>query len=229
MTNKRKYSNCDSVYKNLQNYFAKKNFDTSERVPSERQIAVELGVNRTTLRTAMQRMVKEGLLERQVGVGTFFRISPREMAENYTKINTKCTYSEILEARIILEPKLAQLAALEIGEKDFIILKQFSIPAKNATGRMIAELDINFHDALANIASNMMLKQMYQVISNLRKKIMAANPDDTIYESYECVGTWLEHQNNIISALENKEPRAAYNAVKEKLNCIFGQYSIVKH
>ncbi len=41
-----------------------------ERIPSERDLAVDFHVSRMTLRQAIQTLVEEGILERRVGAGT---------------------------------------------------------------------------------------------------------------------------------------------------------------
>jgi len=46
------------------------------RIPSERDLAVELDVSRTTVRNAILAMTSRGLFERSVGQGTFVRRSP---------------------------------------------------------------------------------------------------------------------------------------------------------
>ena len=226
MKDKKKYTNCDSVYKELQLYFVKKNFELSDRVPSERQIADDLGFNRTTLRTAMHRMVKEGLLERQVGVGTFFKINPQELSENFAKISTKCTHTELLEARIMLEPKLANLAAINATIADVKKLKNVCSTSKKINGKTLEEMDIIFHDIMAEISKNNMLKQMYMVVSNLRKKL-SKEFKELHCESYECSETWKKHKQSIIEALEKRDGKAAYKAAKEKLDCVSGQHSIL--
>lgn len=42
-----------------------------DRIPSERELAVDFGVSRMTLRQAVQTLVDEGILERHVGSGTY--------------------------------------------------------------------------------------------------------------------------------------------------------------
>ena len=41
-----------------------------DRIPSERDLAVQFGVSRMTLRQAIQTLVEEGILERHIGSGT---------------------------------------------------------------------------------------------------------------------------------------------------------------
>jgi len=44
-----------------------------ESIPSERQLSVDLGVSRLTVRAALDELVREGYLERRRGSGTFVR------------------------------------------------------------------------------------------------------------------------------------------------------------
>jgi GntR family transcriptional regulator len=44
-----------------------------EAIPSERQLSVDLGVSRLTVRAALDELVREGYLERRRGSGTFVR------------------------------------------------------------------------------------------------------------------------------------------------------------
>ncbi len=46
-------------------------WSVGDRIPSERELAVEFNVSRMTLRQAIQTLVEEGILERFVGSGTF--------------------------------------------------------------------------------------------------------------------------------------------------------------
>jgi len=55
------------------------------KVPSERELAEELGVSRTTVRNAVLALTSRGLFERSVGQGTFVRRTPgRKMAQRVT-------------------------------------------------------------------------------------------------------------------------------------------------
>jgi GntR family transcriptional regulator len=64
-----------------------------EAIPSERQLSVELGVSRLTLRAALDELVREGYLERRRGSGTFVR-EPKIAQEL-----TMTSFSEDMQSR----------------------------------------------------------------------------------------------------------------------------------
>ncbi len=56
-------------------------FEDSKKVPSERALAERYGVSRTSVRESLNTMVREGLLVRRVGKGTFVAGDGRDPAE----------------------------------------------------------------------------------------------------------------------------------------------------
>ena len=57
-----------------------------DRIPSERELALEFNVSRMTLRQAVQTLVEEGILERQVGAGTF--VARKKVQEKMTGVTS---------------------------------------------------------------------------------------------------------------------------------------------
>lgn len=53
-------------------------FATAERLPGERELAIALGVSRTTLRKAMATLIREGHIEQRQGFGTFVHREGRD-------------------------------------------------------------------------------------------------------------------------------------------------------
>ena len=63
-----------------------------DAIPSERQLCVDLGVSRLTVRAALDDLVREGLLVRKRGSGTF--VSPTLAAEllgRHNQCRGQCT------------------------------------------------------------------------------------------------------------------------------------------
>ncbi len=225
MSKKKKYTNSDAVYKNLQDYFAKKNFEIGEKVPAERDIANALKVNRTTLRSALKRMVDDNLLERQVGVGTFFKTNPKKLAESYTRVKTECCPVELLKIRMMLEPQVAAIVAATINPAEVKQLRSMCQLKKKHDVFSIKMIDIKFHDKLVEIAQNNLLSDIYSVIICARNKaIEKCGKDKTRAAPFLGPDLWAEHQEKLFSAFENNSSAGAEKAVKNKLEDIMKLY-----
>ena len=60
----------DQVAEQLYTLIQQRQLQSGQRLPAERQLAEELGVSRTALREAIQKLSSRGLLESRVGAGT---------------------------------------------------------------------------------------------------------------------------------------------------------------
>lgn len=136
-----------------------------DRLPSERELAGALQISRPTLREAVRVLVDAGVLAVRPGSagGTY-------VASGYVPLALLRSKSElrmgevagVLEARRLLEPRVAQLAAVHAREDDFSRL-QASIAAQHqllAGGDALAhedrflQLDTQFHLGLARATGN---------------------------------------------------------------------------
>ena len=68
----------DQVAEQLYTLIQQRQLQSGQRLPAERQLAEELGVSRTALREAIQKLSSRGLLESRVGAGTFVQTPPSQ-------------------------------------------------------------------------------------------------------------------------------------------------------
>ncbi len=230
MSDKKKYSSVDEVYKKLKSYLKTTVFDEGEKIPSERQIAEDLSVNRTTLRAAMHKLVEDGFLERKIGSGTFVKVTT-EMIKNIDNALADYSPSELIEIRIMLEPQLALIAAANAQSRDIGLLKELSEISGNGTS-VIEESDIDFNEHLAKMSGNGLLQRMYLDISTVRRNIKSKKSAENSAKSISFTDAerWSMHQNNVIRALENHLAKAAEEAVKNKLaDLLLNQFFAIRN
>jgi len=79
-----------------------------DRLPTERQLAQNLGVSRCSIREAINQLAANGILKRRHGVGT---IIAGDISILGRSTPGQATQSQILEARLALEPDIASLAS----------------------------------------------------------------------------------------------------------------------
>ena len=70
-------------------------FGPEDALPSERQLAAELGISRITVRKAIEGLAEDGILERRQGSGNFVG-TPMRVDKNFAKLTS---FSEDMRAR----------------------------------------------------------------------------------------------------------------------------------
>src|SRR5439155_1029081 len=81
-----------------------------ERLPSERDLARSLGVGRASVREALAALANQGLLETRPGSGSFVAADAAARLDS-AELPHDASPSDLLEARALLEPAVARLAA----------------------------------------------------------------------------------------------------------------------
>lgn len=112
----------DEVFEQLLDEMVGGTLEPGTALPSERKLAEVLGVSRPAIREALQRMAQAGLIEVRQGDTTTVRdyrrhagldLLPR-MLRPGGEVNTAVARS-IMEARLHIGPKIAELAAARTG------------------------------------------------------------------------------------------------------------------
>ncbi|PMD68864.1 GntR family transcriptional regulator [Companilactobacillus nuruki] len=98
-----------------------------ERIPSERQLSQDFDVSRMTLRQAIQTLVDEGILQRQVGSGTY--VASSKVQE---KMSGTTSFTEITEEQgkkpssktvsyHVADPSISELEKLKLKDGDQVL------------------------------------------------------------------------------------------------------------
>lgn len=98
-----------------------------DRIPSERELSIDFGVSRMTLRQAIQTLVDEGILERRVGSGTY--VANQKVQEKMSGV-TSFTDLMIAQGKVpssktityhIMEPSLSEIEILGIAQNEPVL------------------------------------------------------------------------------------------------------------
>jgi DNA-binding FadR family transcriptional regulator len=146
-----------------------------DRLPAERDLAAAMQISRATLRAAVRVLVDAGVLSVKPGSsGGIFVASgyvPLELVRSKSELRVG-EVAGVLEARRLLEPRVAQLAALNAREDDFTRL-QATIDAQRALAQAtdVAEnrdrffqLDTQFHLRIAGATGNATIVSLSRVL-----------------------------------------------------------------
>ncbi len=130
-----------------------------DRLPSERELASQLQVGRSTVREAIRAMESLGLLEVRPGEGTFLTAHPHDSRPDTPNGNFFRAWDnqhKLFEVRKVIEPDLAALAARRATSSH---LQQMHEALKEQEGMIkrgynIIKVDTAFHFLIAEAAGN---------------------------------------------------------------------------
>jgi DNA-binding FadR family transcriptional regulator len=184
------------------------------KLPTERDLVERLSAPRSAVRRALDALEAEGLVLRHVGRGTFLS---EEAVRRNGGAPADCSPAEIMQARLVIEPAVAALAARVANQADLDRIAD-CLDAGGAAAEFEAfeSWDAKLHRAIAESAHNGLLMNMFDVMNTARSlpvwgslKRRTSTP-----ERRRCYHT--EH-TAIVEALCDRDPDGAETAMRDHL------------
>lgn len=205
----------DDIVKRLVSLVLDEGLKPGDKLPSERELMVRLGVGRSSLREAVRTLAALGIVDVRVGSGMFVadgEASVLTMPLSWGLLMGERSAREVIEARRIVEVELAGLAAergaaheiAAIGEK--LALMRASLHDADA----FARYDLEFHLAIADAAHNQVLRQVIDTMRHVMR-VWFAEAFRGREDRSETVG---RHQL-IYDAIAARDPERARQAMAE--------------
>jgi DNA-binding FadR family transcriptional regulator len=132
-----------------------------DRLPSERDLARRLEVGRASVREAIASLQVSGMIETRPGSGSFVAAG----AAHTTRHTHDSSPSDLLEARALLEPAVARLAALRGGPDTEI--EDLLAAMDDATDADWNDCDRRFHRRIAALTGNPVLAALADHIATV--------------------------------------------------------------
>lgn len=205
----------------LETRISKGEIPVGERLPTERDLAAEYGVSRTCIREALLAMEIAGLVSIRVGTGVFVN-APVTPDISSTEVPTdQRSPSELLEARLIIEPEICALAASRADPEDLESIAE-CLQVMREEHRMAADTergDREFHRRIARAASNSMLQEMVGRIWDEMNGPMWQSLQKHVRSPVLRL-KWIEDHELILDALRAGDRRRARSAMKQHIERI---------
>jgi GntR family transcriptional repressor for pyruvate dehydrogenase complex len=162
----------EEIVRQVKQLIAEGRLKSGDRLPPERDLAEKFVVSRTSVREALRALESLGLIEIRPGEGTFVRlVSVDALVGPLALVMTseREAIGELFEARRVLEPAIAALAASratpdEVQEMERILDDQAREIAAGKTG--LAQ-DAAFHAAIGTAAHNRAITRTVHAIMDL--------------------------------------------------------------
>lgn len=160
---------AEQVEEQIFHYILDTPIDLGEKLPNEFELGEKFGVGRSTIREAVKSLATKGIVEVRRGSGTYV-ISTVPIESDPLALRTVTDKAglalDLVNVRLMLEPGIAELAAMNATDEDIAELNRLcdSVEAKIHSGDRYIEDDIALHTAIAACSKNRVMEQLVPII-----------------------------------------------------------------
>jgi len=195
-----------------------------DRLPPERELAVQFGVGRNSMREALRELDLLGLVTSRHGEGTFVAVPSAEalMAPFRAVIELSSTAGDsVMEFRRVFEPGVAALAATNLTDagRDLLYAALVEFENRVAAGDdTVVGADADFHLMTGHATGNPTVigvhTALYALLKDFRSNLSRSSyaPSDTAVAGHRL----------IYEAILARDPDAAAAAMREHLDDVSG-------
>lgn len=216
----------DAVASTLERRILEGSLKPGDRLPAERELALELGVSRPSLREAIQKLASKGMLQSRQGGGTYVTAALeksffdpwQEMMGSYPNLR-----EDMLEFRRMIEGQAAEWAAERATDADLRRLDQAfqalqaSFVDENTEHR--SDADIAFHQAIGEASHNVLIGHLSAALLRLMHDNIRLNLGEL--KSVPAAGRLLMSQHAAIhAAIIDRKPQAARAAAETHIDFV---------
>ena len=190
------------------------------RLPSERLLAAQLKVSRSSIREAIRSLELQGLVVSKRGSGTFINTENLESVVALIASTLSSggeTLKDIFEVRHLLEPQIAAVAAQRAGDKDVqrlgeILEEQQRQIEEGQTG---VDADTAFHFALASATHNSALVKVVSAVEDILRR----SRHQSLQEPGRPQRSLASHRQ-ILEMVRARDPEGAKEAMEHHLTSV---------
>lgn len=217
---------ADTVAGELEKRILEGSLKPGDVLPSERELALELGVSRPSLREAIQKLVAKGLLTTRHGCGTTVTdrleahfVDPwQAMLKGHPML-----HRDLLEFRQMLEGQAAYLAAeraldIDIQKLD-TVYATLEAAFDNHDMQSCIDADLAFHQVIAEAAHNVLIGHLSASLMRVIYGHISTNLD----QLHTHAPRWdqLKAQHHAIwQAIRQHQPEAAAHAARHHIEFV---------
>jgi GntR family transcriptional regulator, transcriptional repressor for pyruvate dehydrogenase complex len=204
----------EDLVERLGEFVIRTNLEVGSRFPPERELASRLQVSRASLRQALAVLEAQGFIEVRHGGGVFLRRSRGFGGVLHKLVERRARLPEVLEARELLEVRLAELAAARRSEADLVAMRAAleEMEAEVASDRLGVDGDAAFHHAVHRAGNNKVLEHVIDGLADAihETRVESLSEPDRPRNS-------LRAHRRILEAIEAQQAPAAADAMRAHL------------
>ena len=225
------------IAEQLRSLVAAGEFAVGQRLPAERDLAVQLGVSRPSVREALIALEVEGVIEVRTGSGIYVRAPRADAGKGRVGVALPVSGAddaaplewgplEVMHARGLLEPETAALAAERATRSDVNAiaagLRQMQQQARR--GEVPREGDEAFHLAIARASGNGVLLDTLERYWRARHGPLFERLGD-YFEGPESWQVAIAEHEVVLKAIRDQNPSQARRAMQRHVRQALKRYS----
>lgn len=201
-------------------------FSIGQKLPAEREIAYTMNVSRAVVREALIMLELQEIVNVRKGSGVYVTHIPSEDIKKQTNLNSDLDHAdndagpfEALQARQLLESRIAEFAATQITKHDIEKLRQalemerlnLENDSKDYDG------DEMFHMAIADATQNSVLSGMVRDLWIQRNNSPMWRQLHLHINNEDYRKVWLKDHENILASLQRRDAAGARDSMWQHL------------
>lgn len=212
----------NSIIRGIKELINYKNLEPGDKLPSERMLSDKLGVSRSNVREAIQKLEFYGLLISKPQSGTFVAnigvIALNGMIDDILRLEDP-DFKSLVETRILLELKTVRLAAMRRTKEDLIQLNEAlqAYKFKVENGEDAVQEDLLFHLAIAKASGNSTMNTFMLIIT---PEILTNFEKYHVCDSDLSQNGIIEHQD-IYDAIFKQDVKLAKQKMKDHFSVLY--------
>jgi GntR family transcriptional regulator, transcriptional repressor for pyruvate dehydrogenase complex len=187
------------------------------RIPAERELAERFAVSRGSVREALGHLESKSLVERVQGRGTLVTSVPAQVSELHAGLDeTEKELADVAELRAVVEPRIAEFAALRATASDLLQMEEILRASNEALA--VAEsvrLDVEFHSALARASQNPLLATVNTLACSWTGDVRRRS-----HTTRRARRVSIEGHRTIHAAVRDRDGAAARRAMADHLSAV---------
>jgi GntR family transcriptional repressor for pyruvate dehydrogenase complex len=207
----------EDIVRQVKALIADGHLKSGDRLPPERDLAERFRVSRTSVREALRSLQSRGLIEIRAGDGAFVRdISVEALIEPLALVILphREAVGELFEARHLIEPAIAALAARRASREEIIEMERIldEQAREVAHGRTGMAQDSSLHAAIAAAAHNRAIVRIVSALVDL----LAQSREESLHTPGRPKRSHQDHRR-ILRAIRRRDEAGAHKAMLDHL------------
>lgn len=212
MDQENSFNLVDYVFDYLYEGITAEKWTVGEKLPSEAQLCQQLGASRTTVRSAIDRLIGLGLAQSIRGKGTFVRTpSLPENVSSYLRLEHVDRLS-VFEFRKVIEGESASLAAIRANAADVQEMERLVLEMEaNRSQADVAAQDMAFHYLIARATKNEIILRIFDVMRSTYARMFEDNVS-------KLGNIGVEQHRRILASIQIRDMAAARQCMLDHLD-----------